>query len=55
MVLVRPDLVWYRSVGPHCVHDLSRTTIHRGKPGTSDMLQPCALGAATLRIAGCNP
>ena len=48
IVLARPDLVWYRGVGPHCAHDLTRTTIHRGKPGeTRGGLEP-------LRARGCN-
>ena len=64
VVLARPDLVWYRGVGPHCAHDLTRTTIHRGKPGWNSrlewlLLMPRAQAAAILRTAhlfeSCTP
>ena len=64
VVLARPDLVFYRGVGPHCVHDLARTTIHRGKPGETrrraraparSRLQPRVAEAATTCGRGLNP
>ena len=39
VVIVRPDLVWYQGVRPYCLHDLSRTTIHRGKANWDSKLE----------------
>ena len=30
VALTRPDLVWYGSVQPFCLQDLTQTTVHRG-------------------------
>ena len=46
VVLARPDLVWYKGVGSYCEHDLTRTTLHRGKANWASKLEARRRAAA---------